>query len=76
MQELAGSSHLLAGAAWRIAASPDLAAVAAATRIACYAGPHQQQQRRKPGDCRIAFVCADDDDKSVKGCASFACKTT
>lgn len=45
VEELAGSSHLLAGAAWRSAASPDLAAVAAATRIACYAGPHQQRSR-------------------------------
>ncbi len=38
--ELAGGGQLLIGAAWQAAGAPDLAAAAAAIRIACYGGPH------------------------------------
>lgn len=40
MAQLAGGGQLLLAAAWRVAGAPDLAAAAAAIRIACYGGPH------------------------------------
>ena len=42
MEELAGGAQLLLGGAWAAAGAPDLAMVSAITRIACFAGPHQQ----------------------------------